>query len=81
MTPVERLALIVEAGRYAEGEIHDISKFLMVSRDFGESDDPHDHAIAEKAEKILNAFIHRKRMGIPVTFKKLRWEFKIDPQE
>lgn len=79
MTIGERSAIIVAAGKYAEAEIHDINALLCAVRDFGESDDPKDHIVAEKAEKILQIFITRKRLGTPVTIKKLRKEFDLFP--
>lgn len=69
MTITERYNLIIESEKYSAGECHDISKWLCFIRDC------EDEKEREKVETMLRAFINRKKLGIPVTTKKLEKEF------
>lgn len=73
MTIGGRLTLIMDAEKYSAGESHDIAKWLCGIRDFEEADP----FLCQKIEKMLRAFINRKRMGEPVTTKHLEEEFGI----
>jgi len=65
----ERYNLIIQAGKYSDGECHAISKWLCFIRDIN------DEVKIQLVEKMLQAFINRKKLGIPVTIKKLEKEF------
>jgi hypothetical protein len=68
----ERYNLIVQAGQYSAQEAHTIAKWLCGIRDF--DDDP---ILTAKIETMLQAFINRKKLGIPVVAKKMEEEFKL----
>ena len=63
----ETYANQIGAGNYGAGECHDIAKWLCGIRDFENEPDT-----VEKLERMLQAFINRKKLGIPVTTKKYR---------
>lgn len=68
----KRLDLIIAAGKYSEAEVHDISSVLVFLRDTD------DDIKREKAERLLNLFILKKKLGEPVSFKKMKLEAGFD---
>jgi hypothetical protein len=70
---IERYDLIIGAGNYSAAECHDIAKWLCAIRDFEDQ-----NTVAE-VERMLQAFINRKRLGTPVTTKALEREFGFPP--
>lgn len=69
----ERLALIVDLQKHAEQDIHKIMNILCVIRDM--LDDPKYQEEVDANERMLHAFLTRKRLGMPVTFNALEREF------
>jgi hypothetical protein len=70
----ERYDLIIAAQKYSEHECHDIAGLLCIIRDAG---DYGDNDKVEAAEKVLNIFILKKKLGEPVVLKKLRQEHNL----
>lgn len=67
----ERFNLIIQAQKYSDQETHDISAMLCWLRD------EVDPELQIRIETCLQAFINRKRLGTPFTFKQLREEFNL----
>lgn len=65
----DRGMLIIAAGKYSEQEQHSIWACLCFLRD------SEDIAQKEAMELMLQAFINRKRLGIPCTIQKMKREF------
>ena len=74
MTLTERYNLIIAAQKYSDHECHDIAGLLCIIRD---SSDAGHTDITDKAEKVLNIFILKKKLGEPVNLKKLRQEHEL----
>ena len=67
---IARIELIRQSEKWAEGEIHHIANIVCYLRDADDND-----PMKEKAEKMLQAWLVRKRLGIPVVFKQISEEF------
>jgi len=68
----ERYDLIMAAQKYSEQEAHNVATLLCIL------DATDQEELRIKCERCLQAFINRKRLGTPFTFKQLRIEFGID---
>jgi hypothetical protein len=75
MAKTDRYYLIVQAQKYSDQEAHEISKWLCYIRDCD------DKSKVETVETMLQAFINRKKLNMPVTIKQLEQEFKVGRYE
>jgi hypothetical protein len=66
MTTAERYNLIIQAEKYSEQEAHDVATLLCIIRDTRRNE------IKEGCEKALQIFITKKKLGDPVSIKKIR---------
>lgn len=67
---VKRLNQIqLECDKFSEAEIHHVANVLCYIRD------THDDHMRSQAEKLIHAFVTKKKLGEPVVFKKLQEEF------
>lgn len=67
--------LFIEISKFAGGECHDILNLLTWRRNALDSGGPKDIKEANKIEKLLRAFIVRKKLGTLANLKKMKEEF------
>lgn len=71
----ERLKLIIDLEKYSHQEQHAVSNWLCAIRDIGDEASPDSTEQIDALERMLQAFITRKKLGNPVTAKGIEREF------